>query len=177
MIFYVQNSQVLHFFTNLLFHQRTTPNKIIDIYAKAVTDFPIYQIDGNFIDSPEYDSNGILRLDLYQKLIQGHVNFTSGLLKKTIKDLLKILKFGFFRPDGSQNLKIQGNIPDTRSAGFYIWRNYEDIHISDVSYYIQMNHSRLISSKLLWRPTIRKEVKEEIKNFMSSRYNSFGGNF
>ena len=63
----------------MIFQQRTTPNKIIDIYGKAVTEFPVYQIDGNFIDSPEYEANGILRLDLYRKLIQGIVNFTSGL--------------------------------------------------------------------------------------------------
>lgn len=35
-----------------------------------------------------------------------------------------------------------------------------------------MNHSRLITSKLIWRPKIRKEVKETIKNFMTARYNA-----
>lgn len=33
-----------------------------------------------------------------------------------------------------------------------------------------MNHSRLITSKLIWRPKIRKEVKETIKNFVTARY-------
>lgn len=33
-----------------------------------------------------------------------------------------------------------------------------------------MNHSRLVSSKLSWRPKIRKEVKEVVKNFMVKRY-------
>jgi hypothetical protein len=51
-----------------------------------------------------------------------------------------------------------------------LWRNYEDIRIDDISYFIQMNHSRLITSKMLWRPKIRKEVKETIKNFMTARY-------
>lgn len=33
-----------------------------------------------------------------------------------------------------------------------------------------MNHSKLISSKLIWRPKIRKEVKELTKKFMVERY-------
>ena len=33
-----------------------------------------------------------------------------------------------------------------------------------------MNHSRLITSKLLWRPKLRKDFKESIKNFVTGRY-------
>jgi hypothetical protein len=77
--------------------------------------------------------------------------------------------------DGSQNLQVDGCIPDTRSAFFNIWRNYEDIQIKDVTYFVQMNHSRLVSSKLSWRPKMRKEIKESVKNFITSRYQSFGG--
>jgi hypothetical protein len=75
-----------------------------------------------------------------------------------------------FFPDASQYLQLHGKIPDTRSAWFNIWRNYDDIRIDDVSYFIQMNHSRLITSKFLWRPKIRMEIKEMIKTFMTSRY-------
>ena len=35
-----------------------------------------------------------------------------------------------------------------------------------------MNHSRLITSKFVWRPKIKKEVRETIKNFMMARYNA-----
>lgn len=35
-----------------------------------------------------------------------------------------------------------------------------------------MNHSRLITSKLVWRPKFKKEVKDNIKNFMTARYNA-----
>jgi hypothetical protein len=35
-----------------------------------------------------------------------------------------------------------------------------------------MNHSRLITSKLVWRPKIRKEFRETAKNFVSARYNA-----
>jgi hypothetical protein len=34
---------------------------------------------GNYIDSPEYDSSGEVLLDLKQKLIEGNVDFTSGM--------------------------------------------------------------------------------------------------
>lgn len=72
------------------------------------------------------------------------------------------------------NLQIRGSIPDTRSAAFNLWRNYEDVRIDDISYFVQMNHSRLITSKLLWRPKLRKETKEVIKNFMTERYTALG---
>lgn len=67
---------------------------------------------------------------------------------------------------------MRGYIPDTRSALFNLWRNYEDIRIDDISYFVQMNHSRLITSKLIWRPKIRKDVKASIKSFMTGRYNA-----
>lgn len=74
--------------------------------------------------------------------------------------------------DGSQKFQIRGDIPDTRSAVLNIWREYEDKRIDDVAYFIQMNHSRLITSKFLWRPKMKKDIKENLKNFMSSRYNA-----
>lgn len=67
---------------------------------------------------------------------------------------------------------MKGSIPDTRSASFKIWRNYDDIEIKDIVYFLQMNHSRLITSKLIWRPKMRKEVKETIKDFVTGRYNA-----
>lgn len=67
---------------------------------------------------------------------------------------------------------MRGLIPDTRSATLNVWRDYEDKRIDDVTYFIQMNHSRLITSKFLWRPKIKKEVKENVKKFMASRYNA-----
>lgn len=74
--------------------------------------------------------------------------------------------------DASQNLQVKGSIPDTRSASFKFWRNYDDVEIKDIVYFVQMNHSRLITSKLIWRPKMRKEVKETIKDFVTGRYNA-----
>lgn len=128
---------------------RSTPNQLINISGKTKSNFPIYSIEGVFFDSPEYETSGIVELDIARKLIDGNVNFTE---------------------DGTQNIQICGKIPDTRSAHFKIWRNYDDVKIDDITYFIQMNHSRLITSKFIWRPKIRKEVKDSIRDFTMERY-------
>jgi len=53
---------------------------------------------------------------------------------------------------------MNGKIPDARNVIFNIWRDYEEIRISDVSFYLRLNHSRLITSKFKWRPEIKTEI-------------------
>lgn len=130
-------------------YYRSTPNQLIDIRGNTKINFPVYSIEGVFYDGIDYESTGIIELDFAKKYIDGNVNFTE---------------------DGSQNIQIKGKIPDTRSAKFNIWRSYDDVIIDDISYFIQMNHSRLITSKILWRPKMRKEVKNWIKDFTTGRY-------
>lgn len=54
---------------------------------------------------------------------------------------------------------MYGVIPDARSAFFDIWRDYEEIRISDVSYLLRLNHSRLVVSNLIWRPELREDIQ------------------
>lgn len=54
---------------------------------------------------------------------------------------------------------MYGKIPDARTAYFDIWRNYEEIRISDVSYLLKLNHSRLLISYLKWRPELKQDLK------------------
>lgn len=61
--------------------------------------------------------------------------------------------------DGSQSMHMYGNIPDARSSYFDIWRDYEEIRISDVSYFLRLNHSRLVVSSLKWRPDLKQDVQ------------------
>jgi hypothetical protein len=111
--------------------------------------FPSYSVEAIYIDSPDYDMAGNLVLDLKRKTINSDVNLTS---------------------DATQKFQIRGRIPDTRSALFNVWRDYDDIRIDDLSYFIQMNHSRLITSKFLWRPKIKKEIKSNSREFLAARY-------
>lgn len=53
---------------------------------------------------------------------------------------------------------MYGMIPDVRNVIFNIWRDYEEIRISDMSFYLRLNHSRLVTSKLKWRPEIKTEI-------------------
>lgn len=61
--------------------------------------------------------------------------------------------------DGSESLHVFGEIPDARNANFDIWRDYEDIRVADVSYFLRLNHSRLIVTSLIYRPEIKQDVQ------------------
>lgn len=53
---------------------------------------------------------------------------------------------------------MYGKVPDVRNVILNIWRDYEEIRISDVSFYLRLNHSRLVTSKFKWRPEIKTEI-------------------
>jgi hypothetical protein len=60
--------------------------------------------------------------------------------------------------DASESFNMYGKIPDARNVNFNVWRDYEEIRISDVSFYLRLNHSRLITSQFKWRPEIKTEI-------------------
>lgn len=61
--------------------------------------------------------------------------------------------------DAQVSLRMHGNIPDARNAIFNIWRTYDDdLTISDVSFYLKLNHSRLVTSTLRWRPELKSDI-------------------
>lgn len=64
--------------------------------------------------------------------------------------------------DGSESLHVYGEIPDARNANFDIWRDYEDIRVADVSYFLRLNHSRLIVTSLNYRPEIKQDIQVRI---------------
>lgn len=43
-----------------------------------MANFPLYTIDGVFVDTPEYESAGAFELDFFKKIINANVNFTEG---------------------------------------------------------------------------------------------------
>lgn len=52
-----------------------------------------------------------------------------------------------------------GRIGDTRSAKLDAWRNFDEITTVDLASYIRLNHSRLLTSSIVWRPQIFSQVK------------------
>lgn len=98
----------------------------------------MYRVNGSLENSPDLNSTGHFYLNIADRLIRLDVNMT---------------------PDASQNLRMYGTIADARSASFDLWRDYEDIRVVDIAYYLRMNHSRLITSQLIWRPTMKSEIK------------------
>jgi hypothetical protein len=67
---------------------------------------------------------------------------------------------------------MYGVVPDARSASFDLWRDYEDIRVVDIAYYLRMNHSRLVTSHLLWRPNLKNEFKDQVRNVATGIYNA-----
>lgn len=116
----------------------SSPSKTRGIWIKIDVNHPTYTFNTTFEDSPTYDGVGNFSLDLWEKYVLFNVNMTA---------------------DGSQRLKMFGAIPDNRQAFFDLYRDYEDIRVTDIAYYIKMNHSRLITSHFKWRPTLKAEVK------------------
>lgn len=70
-------------------------------------------------------------------------------------------------PDSSEQFHMEGKYLDSRHALFNIWRMYEDIYVPDISFYVKLNHSRLLTSKLTWRP----KIKNDIMNNMHASFN------
>lgn len=71
-------------------------------------------------------------------------------------------------PDISYHLV--GNIVNTRSAKLDAWRDFDDVTTVDLASYIRLNHSRLLTSSLVWRPQIFSEVKAQAVSTLKLLY-------
>lgn len=108
-------------------------------------------VNGSAVNTPDLHANGDFLFDADEKVIKMMVNYT---------------------PDAVQSLRMYGQIPDARYAFFNIWRTYEDdFSISDVSFYLKLNHSRLVTSTLRWRPDLKSDIINGIKNTAMNLYN------
>ncbi|CAH1158795.1 unnamed protein product [Phyllotreta striolata] len=117
-------------------------------WGKYGGEFPVYTANMSAI----YDTNnteGEFYVNLKNKLLYLNLNMTE---------------------DGSQSLHMYGIIPDARSAHFDIWRDYDDKRISDVAYFLRLNHSRLIMSTLKWRPDLISDVTTGFRNNIKEMY-------
>lgn len=135
--------------------QRNTPYRSVRVWALPTVCHPVYGLNATFWDTPDTNNTGYIFVDLLNKHARAEVNLTE---------------------DASQNLQLIGSIPDARSGYLDVWRNYEEIRIIDISSYMKMNHSRLITGRFHWRPKIREELKDKFQALGSSIYNSFSDN-
>lgn len=133
---------------NDIHYHKETPHKTFYVWVRADGEYPIYTLNGTYEDSPEINTTAAFFIHIDDRLVKLDANFT---------------------PDASQNLRMLGIIPDARSASFDLWRDYEDIRIVDVAYYLRMNHSRLITSQLIWRPKLKIELKVRFKFILLSQ--------
>ncbi|XP_063971909.1 uncharacterized protein LOC135159796 [Diachasmimorpha longicaudata] len=117
--------------------------------------YPIYRINGSIADSVKsLNATGAYYLNIPEKLTWMMVNYT---------------------PDAITSLRMYGNIPDVRNAALNIWRTYDrDLTVSDVSFYLKLNHSRLVTYTLKWRPELKGDIVESIKTSMADLYTEFG---
>ncbi|KAG7207006.1 hypothetical protein KM043_000897 [Ampulex compressa] len=109
-----------------------------------------YVVNGSIVNTPNLNASGALFFDRSEKLTWLMVNYT---------------------PDALESLRMYGRIPDARNAVFDIWRTYDrDFSVSDVSFYLKLNHSRLVTSTLRWRPELRSDVTDFIKDTIHEAY-------
>lgn len=136
----LENSQLnagINLPRNEVHYRKESTHKTFFIWVQADGEYPIYTWNATFEDSPDVNTTAEFFVDIDGRFVRLDANFT---------------------PDASQNLRLHGIVPDARSATFNLWRDYEDIRIVDISYYLRMNHSRLITSQLIWRPKLKKEI-------------------
>ncbi|KAF4531743.1 hypothetical protein B566_EDAN015189 [Ephemera danica] len=82
----------------------------------------------------------------------------TGRFYLNIKEYDTALNLNSTEEGSLRNLHMRGNIPDARNAIFKIWRNYDGTLIPDVSFYLRLNHSRLITSKFIWRAELPEQL-------------------
>ncbi|XP_076620317.1 apolipoprotein lipid transfer particle [Colletes latitarsis] len=121
------------------------------IYVRYYPSEKQYLVNGTVINTPDLNATGNFFLDPDEKLTRMMVNYT---------------------PDAVESLRMYGTIPDARNAVFDIWRTYEeDFSVSDVSFYLKLNHSRLVTSTLRWRPDLKNDIINGIKQGVLDLYN------
>nr|XP_012235380.1 PREDICTED: uncharacterized protein LOC105679739 [Linepithema humile] len=131
---------------------RRTNNEAIKYFEIGYYPSPSrYVVNGSAINTPEkLNTTGLFFLDPSEKLIWMMVNYT---------------------PDATVSLRMHGFIPDARNARFNIWRTYDDdLTISDVAFYLKLNHSRLVTSTLRWRPELKSDIITTVKTSFNEMY-------
>ncbi|XP_054083621.1 apolipophorins [Zeugodacus cucurbitae] len=132
-------------------YMRKSPYRTIRVWLQPHLNYPVYGLNVTLFNTPEEYTSGFVYVNIGDKYTEMYFNLTE---------------------DGSQNLRMFGNVPNSRYAYVDIWRNYEDLSIVDVTTYIKLNHSRQISGCLHWRPQIKQELKGKMYTIKEAILNS-----
>lgn len=135
-------------------YERRSPYHWVRLWLLPTLEYPVYGLNATVWDSPDPTTNytGYVYVDLLERSARMDFNLTE---------------------DASQNLQMVGYIPDSRSGYLDVWRNYEEIRIIDITSYLKMNHSRLITGRFHWRPNITNELRDQVNRVGDSIYGSF----
>ncbi|KAI8423686.1 hypothetical protein MSG28_012721 [Choristoneura fumiferana] len=143
-------------FQKTLFYEKLRHTKmLVDMNKSAVqweraNETYFYKVNGTWdLTYPEYrvfaavkrptgSDAGLATLSMKDKSLIAHYNSTDDI-----------------------SYHVVGMIVDTRSAKLNAWRDFDDVTTVDLASYIRLNHSRLLTSSIIWRPTIFSEVKSQ----------------
>jgi len=131
--------------------EKKTQRDVTYLKGKYTGASPLYVINGTVIKGRDLNATASFFIDLDEKMLRGNVNYT---------------------PDASESFNMIGKVPDARNVIFNVWRDYEEIRISDVSFYLRLNHSRLITSKFKWRPEMKTEIMTGIHDIFDTIWSS-----
>ncbi|XP_068624199.1 uncharacterized protein Apoltp [Battus philenor] len=143
-------------FQKSLFYEKMRRNKmLVDMNTSAVhweraNETYFYKVNGSWeLIYPAYRLKGVVlhpdgndtmfaELSMIDKALVGHYNSTNDV-----------------------SYHLVGKIVDARSAKLNAWRDFDDVTTVDLASYIRLNHSRLLTSSVVWRPEIFSEVKSQ----------------
>ncbi|XP_072946200.1 uncharacterized protein Apoltp [Epargyreus clarus] len=152
-------------FQKTLFYEKLRSNKLLIDLNKNIVNWErinetyYYKVNGSWeLSYPRYRLwGGVLRpggndtacaeLSMLQRALVAHYNSTDDVSYHMI-----------------------GKIVDTRSARLDAWRNYDEITTVDLASYIRLNHSRLLTSSVVWRPEIFSEIKSQAVSTLKLLY-------
>ncbi|KAK2581438.1 hypothetical protein KPH14_005113 [Odynerus spinipes] len=133
----------------VVFH-RESNDEVKYLKVRYYPTYPQYVVNGSVIRTPNLNATGTFFFDPEDKFTWMMVNYT---------------------PDAVTSLRMYGKIPDARNAVFDIWRTYEDdLNVYDVSFYLKLNHSRLVTSTLKWRPELKSDIVDTVKTTIVEMY-------
>ncbi|KOB74368.1 Apolipoprotein of lipid transfer particle-I/II [Operophtera brumata] len=120
----------------------------VNIHMNGTWDltYPEYQLK-TFVLRPTGNDTGLATLFMNDRSLVAHFNSTDDI-----------------------SYHLIGRIIDARSAKFDAWRDFDDVTTVDVASYLRLNHSRLMTSKIAWRPQIFTEVKSTVVYGLKTLY-------